>query len=274
MPKISDVGKVDAFVREFTALVEEGWEPDLKEFVSRIPEPLREEAFVEIDEALANIDVQEAPELLPQVEVEAQYAGPLARLVARAVPGDIRHHWLAEFAHSMRLARDCGLPPSEVFLLSAPRAMNGIAQHAPLQVGTSDPDNGLGRAAWWAWRAGGPAMLCGYVFGSGLMLAVGCAALLFALGMIAWFAREEPMPEPRARACNAVMGGCVAGLAILVLPGAITALTVMGSLALGQTWLAALAVHALTVLAVLSLCAITVSGWVPEPWQPKRLFRV
>jgi len=274
MPKISDVGEADVFVREYTTLLEEGWEPDLEEFVSRVPEPMREEVFAGIDEALANIGVEDVPELLPQVEVVARHAGPVLRFVARAVPGDIRHHWRAELADSLHLARDCGLSRFEVFLLGAPKIIHGIAQHAPLQAGTPDADSGAGSPAWWAWRAAGPAILWAALFGSGWMLMAGGAALLFALATLAWYAREEPMPAAHARMCNGMLGGCVAGIAILVLPGAVTAIAVMGSMALGLTWLAAAAVHALTLFAALSFAAITASGWVPEPWQPKRLVRI
>lgn len=277
MPNICNVGEAETFVREYVALVDEGWQPDMEEFVSRVPESLQEEVLVGIDAALANRDTEPLAESQPVAEeivVHRTHPGRLLRLVGRAVPRDIRRHWLAELHGTLEVARECGLDRFEVFLLAAPEVLSGVAQHAPLQVGTLDPDNSAGRRTWWAWRAAGPLVFLGYVFESGWMLAAGGAALLFAFAMLVRFAREEPMPEMHLRTFNGVAGGFIVGIAVLVLPSAVTAATVMCALAFGQAWMTAAAVHVLTLLAVSSLCAITASGWVPSPWQPRRLVRV
>ncbi len=53
------VSEPRAFVDEFLRLLEEGWEPDLEEFVRRVPEPLQEAVFEGIDCALANLPGRE-----------------------------------------------------------------------------------------------------------------------------------------------------------------------------------------------------------------------
>ena len=186
----------------------------------------------------------------------------------------MRQHWLAEFTVSMREAREFGLPGFEIALLGTQEILGAVAQRAPLQMGTTQPENGLGWHAWAAWRVAGPLALLGYVMQSGWALLAGGAALLFAFAMLAWFAREEPMPKLRARTTNGVLGGLVCVIAILLVPGVIALGAVLAALAFGQTWIAVAAVHLLTIVAVVSLAAITASGWVPGPWQPKRLVRV
>ena len=42
----------EPFVQEYLRLVDEGWDPDLREFVDRVPESVREEVYQRLDEAL------------------------------------------------------------------------------------------------------------------------------------------------------------------------------------------------------------------------------
>ncbi|MGQ0614297.1 MAG: protein kinase domain-containing protein [Planctomycetaceae bacterium] len=55
------IAEPGAFVAEFLRLLDEGWEPDLEEFVRRVPEPLQEAVFQGIDIALANMPGEEEP---------------------------------------------------------------------------------------------------------------------------------------------------------------------------------------------------------------------
>ena len=42
----------EPFVQEFLRLVDEGWKPDLHEFVDRVPEAVREQVFQALDESI------------------------------------------------------------------------------------------------------------------------------------------------------------------------------------------------------------------------------
>jgi len=46
----------DALVQEFQRLVAEGWEPELEEFISRVPESIRDEVFAQLDEKIEKIN--------------------------------------------------------------------------------------------------------------------------------------------------------------------------------------------------------------------------
>jgi hypothetical protein len=82
--------QADPFVREYVALIDEGWSPDLEEFINRVPEDLREEVFQKIDRALAN----------RQAEAKAQFLQPNSeegseRIIIPVPPPGEQAHGLA-----------------------------------------------------------------------------------------------------------------------------------------------------------------------------------
>jgi len=268
------VGEAVAFVNQYIALLDEGWEPDLEEFLRRVPEPLQEDVFEQIDAAAANRGVEHQDELQPKAEVVLAHVAPALTWLSRVAPKDIRHQWLGEAVVTRREARECGLPRFEVDLLTAEQVLTGLAQRAPLQMGRPEPDNGAADRAVLAWRFSGPALLAGHVFSSGWMSAAGVALFILAWAAVVWFARTEPMPKSRARAFNAVVGGSVTALCLLILPGLSSGVLALGGLVFGHPGMAAFAIQAFVSVTMIVVCFITVYGWAPEPWEPKRLVRI
>jgi hypothetical protein len=160
-----------SFAREFLALRDEGWDPDLLEFMRRVPEPLKEEVYETIDRALANPAEARDTHLLPEVEMvvvppsedEAPEAGsdidpepelepepepveelrervapvPRAedrwvRAVGRILPYPIRHHMLAEILSTRQELRERAAWPLDVGLRTLRDLLVGLVQYAPL----------------------------------------------------------------------------------------------------------------------------------------------
>ncbi|MHC4410561.1 MAG: serine/threonine protein kinase, partial [Planctomycetota bacterium] len=62
----------EPYIREFLRLIDEGWEPDLEEYLNRIPDTLRDQVFQRLDEELEQRNEASWDELAAEVEVEEE----------------------------------------------------------------------------------------------------------------------------------------------------------------------------------------------------------
>ena len=284
----------EAFTKEFLKLRNEGWEPDLDEFLKRVPESLREEVFRQIDEALANPPEEQDPHLAPRTEVVVEApetsksaaeepgvvtvppARWLVRTLMRVVPADIREPFLYEWLAARHERLSLGMDRAEVSLLSALELLGGVAQHAPLRERaaerTASGAHPLVRWSWKAWICTGPCLFAGTAFGSFALF--GCGLALLATAMTAALRHRDDAHEEACTLCNAVLAGTTLALTTTVLLLCVMASVVVASIALGGMPVVAFGFHVLSILATLATAAITVSTWAPEPWCPRLLVRV
>jgi hypothetical protein len=271
---------VDAYVHEYFTLIEEGWQPDLHEFLRRVPDEMREEVFQAIDAACANPEeIAEDDHLLPATEISVESlppAGLFGRIALGFVPKSIRSNFSAEWRSTRHERMVEGRTTLDVFRLGLGDILQGVAQHAPLRE--PHPDGGETPAhhhavlGWLAWRLSGVATLTGVVMGNAIVLIAGGLLLGFA---IAASVRCCYAPdEASRRLLNGVLGGTVVALAGLMVLGAVTVAAIMMSAVLGWGGLAAFAVRSLVVLGAFMMALVTASGWSPQPWWPRRLIRV
>ena len=204
------------------------------------------------------------------------------RLFAILVPREIRRQFVRDLIAERQEMRDKKEQPALVFFVSFKVILDGIAQHMPLQTA---PSRSIAqppladRAAvfgWIAWRISGPALLCGYLFGSASVFWTGVAVLVLAFASViaVAVAGRAPMSVKQARLVNGVLVGTFTAL-VLVLVFSVVA---MGLLALATLFssglLASVAMSALAFVATAVACGISGSGWVPEEWYPKRLVEI
>jgi hypothetical protein len=271
---------VDTYVHEYLALIDEGWQPDLHEFLTRVPDEMREEVFQLIDAACANPeDIVDDAHLLPATEITVDSlppAGAFGQFALRFVPKSIRSNFAAEWRSTRHERIAEGRTKLDVFRLGLGEILQGVAQHAPLRE--PHPDSGDTPAhshavlGWLAWRLSGLATFAGVLMGNAIVLIVGGLLLGFA---IAASVRCCYAPdEASRRLLNGVLGGTVVALAGLMVLGAVTVAAIMLSAVLGWGGLAAFAVRSLVVLGTFMLALVTASGWSPQPWWPRRLIRV
>lgn len=270
----------DTYVHEYLALIDQGYQPHLAEFLLRVPEELREEVFQQIDAACANPeDVANDQHLLPATELTAASlpaAGAFGTFALRLVPGSIRTNFGAEWRSSRHERMTEGRSRLEVFRLGLGEILQGIAQHAPLRE--PHPDAGEAKApadataGWIAWRLSGAAMCAGVLLGDAVVLLVG--GLLLGCAIAAAVRCCDAPDETSRRLLNSVLGGTVVGLAGLLFLGALTVAAIALSAVVSWGGLATFAVRALVVLGALVMALITATGWSPQPWWPRRLIRV
>lgn len=204
------------------------------------------------------------------------------RLLAILVPRDIRHQFLGDLLQEREDMRERGDLPALIMLFSFKEVLNGIAQHMPLRP---EPSGAIGQTAlaeraapvgWIAWRISGPALFCGYVFGSGAVFWTGVAMLVLAFASVlaVAMAGRPPLTPAQTRLVNGVLVGTFTAL-VLVL---VVSVVAMALLALATVFssglLASVAMSALAFVATAVACGISGSGWVPEEWYPKRLVEV
>jgi hypothetical protein len=201
------------------------------------------------------------------------------KLFSRLVPGELRTHFLPALLQERREMRARGVKRWKIELDSAGEILSGLAQRAPLWASAPEPAaqvplaEGCARAGWPLWRLAGPAMFLGHVTGTLPLVWIGAGFLLASLaalvGVVAW--GREPHPDAHARFANAVFGGTLAALVLVLLFGAVTVALLLVASATGWGFLASFAVHAHALFATACACAVTGSGWVPEEWYPRRL---
>ncbi len=204
------------------------------------------------------------------------------RLFSILVPGEIRHQFVGDLIAERQEMRDQKEQPALIFLMTLKVILDGIAQHMPLQPAPSgsiaQPPLAY-RAALFgriAWRISGPALFCGYLFGSGAVFWTGVAMLVLAFASVlaVAIAGREPMTVSQTRLVNGVLVGTFTALVLIL----VFSIASMGLLALATLFssglLASVAMSALAFVATAVACGISGSGWVPEEWYPKRLVEV
>ena len=72
---------------------------------------------------------------------------------------------------------------------------------------------------------------------------------------------------------NALLGGAVTALTLVVICGLACGLLIALGSILGWGFLSTIGIHLLVLLATGITCAITLSGWAPEEWYPEWLVR-
>jgi hypothetical protein len=204
------------------------------------------------------------------------------RLFSILVPGDIRHQFVGDLIAEREEMRDQNEQPALIFFMSLKEILSGIAQHMPLRpapTGSIAQPPLADRAAlfgWIAWRISGPALLCGYLFGSGAVFWTGVAMLVLAFASVlaVAMAGREPMTAPQTRLVNGVLVGTFTAL-ILILVFSLLAFALLALATVFSSGLiASVAMSALAFVATAVACGISGSGWVPEEWYPKRLVEV
>lgn len=201
------------------------------------------------------------------------------RFFSRLVPGSLRTHFLPALLQERREMRERGVKRWRIELDSAGEILSGLAQRAPLWAAAPEPAaqpplaEQCARVGWPVWRVAGPAMFLGHVTGSLPLFWIGAGLLLASFGALVGVvvAGREPHPEAHARFANAVLGGTLAALVLVLLFGVVTVTLLLVASATGWSLLASVAVHAHAFFATACACAITGSGWVPEEWYPRRL---
>ncbi len=204
------------------------------------------------------------------------------RLLSILVPREIRHQLVGDLIAERQEMRDQKEQPALIFFLSLKEILDGIAQHMPLQPapsGSIAQPPLADRAAvfgWIAWRISGPALLCGYLFGSASVFWTGVAVLVLAFASVlaVAMAGREPMTVSQTRLVNGVLFGTFTALVLIL----VFSVVAMGLLALATLvssgLLASAAMSALAFVATAFACGISGSGWAPEEWYPKRLVEV
>ncbi|MHC4931456.1 MAG: hypothetical protein ACYTGV_04620, partial [Planctomycetota bacterium] len=294
-----------ALAREYLARLDEGHTPSLEDFLSGIPEPMREGVFRDIDRELANRESATSdPHLRPQVQLTATHE-PSAqddqggrmevvdvvadapedrwvRAIRFLVPRALRGEFLPDLLAERQAMRASGAPAWRVNVASLLEIFVGLAQRVPLQSWPVEreppagPHRRLALQGWISWRLFGPAVLLGKILGSFALFGFGLLALVIALVSVGVVATSERIAPGRreSRLLNGVLAGCLLAV-VLVLASGLASIAFIGLGTLfGWTWLSMAAGEAWVYFACLIACAISISGWVPGPWFRKRLVRL
>jgi hypothetical protein len=195
------------------------------------------------------------------------------------VPKDIRHDFIGNLQADSDEMHAAGASRLKMSLSMARALLEGFAQHAPLEPAVTGSADKPELAAWstgvgWvSWRLLGPGLFVGYLLGSVplILSAVGLLMLSFACLVALAVSGQNPLPESQSRFMAAILGGTVATLLTLFAFAIPTAVLIgLGSL-LSLPWISEQAINAYVLVATLTACGVTGSGWVPTEWTPKRL---
>ncbi|MHC4848057.1 MAG: hypothetical protein ACYTEG_06325, partial [Planctomycetota bacterium] len=133
----------EPYIREFLRLIDEGWEPDLEEYLNRIPDTLRDQVFQRLDEEMEQRNEASWDELAAEakVEEEATVAEPedqpplLEELIEAEPDPDSAPALSEEVEHALALDAQPPLIQEEVAASPEPTAIQQLfaeAQQAEL----------------------------------------------------------------------------------------------------------------------------------------------
>jgi hypothetical protein len=200
--------------------------------------------------------------------------------LAVLIPGNIRHHFLADLLKDREEMRARGVSRVWTNLRSAWEIVNGVVQRVPLAPephGAPDTPAAAEHAAtagWLAWRLCGPALFLGYMVGPAAVFWVGVTMLGVAVAALVTVAcLSDNLSELQTKLANGVLGGTVVILGFTLVFGVLTVALLALASVFSSVLLGSVAVKALVFVATASACGITASGWVPEEWYPKRLVK-
>lgn len=198
------------------------------------------------------------------------------------VPREIREHFLADLIAERADMRVRGVPRWRMTLATLKELLDGAAQHAPLRprLPTSHHEQPAiaarsAQVGWIVWRLSGLCLFAGLVSGVTPLFVAGVFMLAASFASVAIVAAtgQAPLAELQGRLVTGVLVGTLTVLAATIAFGGFSVVLLGLAGLFGSVGLGKFAMGALVFVATSVACAVSVSGWVPEEWYPKRLVR-